>query len=425
MAPVSATVPAGMKRTIALFTSKKLDPPEDGRGDVIRNLLEILLNSGKYQVVLISFTGQSPHIKAMVKTIHVPYRFSTLGFILALLRGLPLQTALYSGRALLRELREAVSLEKVDLVIADMVRTSLLALGSGSKRCILDMDDLLSRRYRRSLDLPDTLSSLGKLPSKIPGSLRKLAPYLYSTIIRIESKRMERYEQRLPRQFDATVLISQSEADTLRRRSGFDNIFWIPNFIEFDQADPQSSPAREKRKTILFFGNMSVLHNHDAALYLATRLYPQLVAAIPALHLQLVGRDIPPDIAALGTAHESIEVIPDVPEIAGYIKQADVCLAPLRFGSGVKTKILECLYLGTPVITTPFGAEGIPQANECLMIGETDTDLAELTRAFFANEIDTRKQLSAAQQILEKYFSKPTVAARWLGAIEGAFEQSE
>ena len=46
------------------------------------------------------------------------------------------------------------------------------------------------------------------------------------------------------------------------------------------------------------------------------------------------------------------------------MQQARVCLAPLRFGAGIKGKLAEAMFCGTPNVTTNIGIEGMAMGSD-------------------------------------------------------------
>ena len=412
------------RQMIAVITTKKLDPPEDGRADIIRKLLDILKDSGKDKILLLSFEQQGPYICENFETVVIKNEFNIFQIAGDVLSGFPLQLALYNNRKVREKFKEIVQERQVDLIITDMLRTSLIALYTGTRSRILDMDDLLSRRYRRRTKTPGGTKFFGKLPGFIPRPLIRIFQLLGRWIINLEAQRMEKYEARLARYFNYTILVSQIEAELLNSRSGQSTVLCIPNYIDFENQVARYNPKDNHSPELLFFGNLSTPHNVDGALYLGKTVFPLIRQKYPAAKLLIVGRDVSPRVVPLSEM-EGIEIHPDVPDIAEYIKRASVCLCPLRFGSGIKTKILESLYLGTPVVTTPMGAEGIPEAEQCMVICNTDEEVVAGVESVIEGKVDIPMMLEYSRRVLKDYYSKSAVTKKWLSTIESALHDQQ
>lgn len=406
-------------KTIAIFTTKRLSPPEDGVADIICKVLDYLAHTGRYQIVLVSFCPQPNFRPDNVSVVYVKIRFRPFNLFFKFLLGYPLQVALYHHRQLRRQIERLVVSNQIDLIITDMLRTSYLALNLGTKT-IMGLGDMLSIRYNRALTVNQKQPSFGKLPFHIPGTIQSALQPFMNLILRIEAKRMAKHERLTPGYFDAVVLVSSDEAQLLSELTQQKNIHGIPNYIEFDASTRKVPSPAKSREELIFFGNLLTEHNIDAALYLAEVLYPKVRARRPSAKLTLLGRGIAPQIQALA-GEVGIEIHADV-DITEYVPQASVCVVPHRFGSGIKTKILESIYLGTPVVTTPIGAEGIPDADQCMTICNTDEEFVDSIIAVMDGEVDVKRMNKNGRNILKNHFSKVVVTKKWQAVIDAVME---
>jgi GT2 family glycosyltransferase/ubiquinone/menaquinone biosynthesis C-methylase UbiE/glycosyltransferase involved in cell wall biosynthesis len=108
---------------------------------------------------------------------------------------------------------------------------------------------------------------------------------------------------------------------------------------------------------VVFVGGFPHTPNVDAAIFTATEIMPAVWDVVPRARLVLVGYAPPPEVWAL--AGPRVVVTGQVPAVEPFLEQARVVLAALRFGAGVKGKVVDALRLGVPTVTTPVGAEGI------------------------------------------------------------------
>ena len=79
---------------------------------------------------------------------------------------------------------------------------------------------------------------------------------------------------------------------------------------------------------------------------------------MPTARLYLIGGNPPPELRAC--ASDSIEVTGRVPDVRPYYEFSIVFVSPLRFGAGIKNKVLEAMAMETPIIATPLSCDGIP-----------------------------------------------------------------
>jgi glycosyl transferase family 1 len=401
------------KPIIGILTTKELDPPRDGRADNIWKLIRLLDEEPQLRVVLISLCPQSSRVTSRFQTITIPWGLHMPAFCAALGRGFPIQVAVYENPTLIRRLARRTAALDLDVIIADMARTSRIALKLPARRRILAMDDRLSTRYRRQAAVDRSGAGFGQTPAWISEKISRLARRFESPVLLYESKRLERFEERICKSFEAVVLVSETEARSLEARTG-KAIDTVPNFVELPPSLP--TVAREPA-TLLYFGNMSTAHNVDAAIYLARTVFPIVRRQLPTSRLCLVGRHVSPGVLALNEL-EGVSVRADAGDIAPFLTRATVGLFPLRFGSGIKTKILEALHARLPVVTTPMGAEGIPEAHSCMIICERPQDLADAAVDIMLGHSDVTPMVEAGVRLVNRFYSRETVRDKWLALFD-------
>lgn len=120
-------------------------------------------------------------------------------------------------------------------------------------------------------------------------------------------------------------------------------------------------PSFEQRSGLLFLGNYSHAPNLDAAMWLCDVIMPIVWESLPQLVLTFAGADIHKDIAS--RACERVVIRGYVADIEPLFDAARVLVAPLRFGAGMKGKVIQSLANGLPVVTSTIGAEGTDLIN--------------------------------------------------------------
>jgi glycosyltransferase involved in cell wall biosynthesis len=164
------------------------------------------------------------------------------------------------------------------------------------------------------------------------------------------------YERFMFAPYRRTVVVSEADRDELRALNPALNVTVIPNGVDLRQFTPDNREAREPY-TLLFTGNYEYAPNVDAALRLGREVLPAVRAHLPAARLWLVGNAPPPELLAL--ADEAITVTGRVPDVRPYLARAAVFVSALRFGAGIKNKVLEAMAMGCPVVATPLSVDGI------------------------------------------------------------------
>lgn len=155
----------------------------------------------------------------------------------------------------------------------------------------------------------------------------------------------------LARKADSTVVTSAFEQELLA-------MVGIPAHVVPVVEEPvQTRTAYSTRQGLLFLANYTHEPNVDAAAWLVNDIMPLVWERVPDMRLTLAGAEPTPAIQRL--AGERVHVTGHVPDLRPLFEQARMLVAPLRFGAGVKGKIVQSLAHGLPVVTTTIGAEGI------------------------------------------------------------------
>ena len=161
-----------------------------------------------------------------------------------------------------------------------------------------------------------------------------------------------------------------------------------------------------KREGLLFVGGFAHPPNADGILWFAEKIFPKIRAQRPDIRLYVAGSKATPEVKALGEKPEEsgIEVLGFVTdeELAALYQKTKITVVPLRYGAGVKGKVVEALYNSSVIVTTSVGAEGIPDAGQVLAtVNEKDSDIHEKAEETEQNFADTVLRLYGDDQTLE------------------------
>jgi GT2 family glycosyltransferase len=176
-----------------------------------------------------------------------------------------------------------------------------------------------------------------------------------------------------------------------------------------------------QRRDVLFLGNYTHEPNVDAALWLAREIMPYVWEQLPDVRLVLAGADPNPQILKL--ASERVTVTGYVPDVSHLFDSARVFAAPLRFGAGMKGKIVQSLAHALPVVTTAIGAEGIGLANERnALIREDARPFADALVRLYTDR-DLWNTLALSSRETAQHFAPLSVRAAVKAALEQALLQ--
>ena len=172
-----------------------------------------------------------------------------------------------------------------------------------------------------------------------------------------EARRYRRFEGKYCRLFDLVITVSPDDEAWVRDYYHPSRLVTVP--IPVDSAYFAPMPGiREQPARIVFTGMMSHPPNVDAARFFTANVLPRVQARVPEAEFWIVGRDVPPAVREMAV-RPGVVVTGFVHDMRPYIAQATVVVVPLRFGSGMRNKILEAWAMEKCVVSTRVGAEGL------------------------------------------------------------------
>ena len=150
-----------------------------------------------------------------------------------------------------------------------------------------------------------------------------------------------------------------------------------PIFVYHDF--PQKDFDFTKRKDLLFVGGFRHTPNVDAVKWMCKKIMPLINKALPDVKLHIVGSNPTAEVNALASKNVVCHGFLSEEELARLYDCSRVSVVPLRYGAGIKGKVLEAMYNGLPVVSTSIGTEGIVDIEQ--YIENTDDESS------FANKV--------------------------------------
>lgn len=161
---------------------------------------------------------------------------------------------------------------------------------------------------------------------------------------------------------DLSLIISSYEMDLLRKvfRVDEDLLLHLPFMLEsISEEDINNWTPINKRDHFISIGNFLHEPNWDAVLYLKQKIWPMIRTQIPTAELHIYGAYPSQKVEQLHNAAEGFLIKGRAEDAKKVVGEVRVLLAPLRFGAGLKGKLIEAMQCGTPSITTDIGAEAM------------------------------------------------------------------
>jgi glycosyltransferase involved in cell wall biosynthesis len=240
--------------------------------------------------------------------------------------------------------------------------------------------------------------------------------------LKVFSSLADRQERRWFRYADRVVVTSPADGQALAAAVDANRIAVIPNGVDLEYFAYRWTPEAGR---IVFTGNMSWPPNEDAAEHFARELMPAIGKRIPGASFWIVGAQPSPRVRKLAGL-PGVHVTGTVDDIRPWISSAAVYASPLRFGLGVKNKILEAMASGAPIVTTLQSLSGTPlSAGRHAMIAEGDAQFVDAVVKLLEDPALCKSLSLEARRKVESENSWSSVATQYEDAYRAAMADRE
>jgi sugar transferase (PEP-CTERM/EpsH1 system associated) len=214
----------------------------------------------------------------------------------------------------------------------------------------------------------------------------------------LASRRERKYYGR----FGFCTVVTDRDKILLESMAGLANVRMIPNGTDVSYFAPMT--VEEDYPSLMFLGIMSGGKNIRSVLRFYTQIYPLVREEFPNVRFYIVGSDPSPEIVRL-SKDKSVIVTGFVQDVRPYVGKASVVVAPIFEGTGIKSKVLQPMAMGRPVVTTSIGALGIEAVNgKELLVADTDSEFAACVLQLLGDtHMRERMGMNARELITAKY----------------------
>lgn len=217
---------------------------------------------------------------------------------------------------------------------------------------------------------------------------------------------------------DISLIISSFEMDLLTNSFKVDQrvLHHLPFMIDLAQC-PTTTRSFSQRQHFMTIGNFRHAPNWDVVLHLQ-QIWPLIKKQLPAAELHIFGSYPPPKATALNNPKTGFLIKGWAEDALEVMEQARICLAPIRFGAGIKGKLLDAMIMQTPSVTTSLGSEGMHHQEP--WPGVVTDDITEFVTAAVELYNDEQAWIDAQQHassLLKKNYDKNILGPKLITKI--------
>jgi len=218
--------------------------------------------------------------------------------------------------------------------------------------------------------------------------------------------------------FERTTVVSDVERDAFIR-IGCDRtrVRFVANGVERADLTTQHGPRLPR---LVYPGAITYSANYDAVRMFLCDIWPLIRRARPGLSFWVTGSTTGVDMKSL-SAHEGVTFTGHVPDVKRLVAESAACVVPLRLGGGTRLKILEAMALGTPVVSTSKGAEGLAVTQEGdILIADRPDDFARQVVRLLDDPALAGRLARNARDLVERLYTWDTIGAQLDSVLQEA-----
>lgn len=254
--------------------------------------------------------------------------------------------------------------------------------------------------YVSDVNLPKVLE-IWTIPQIHYEAYKKLEKKLHKRLLRLYQYFVAKNYEKYYEKFNICITPTVEDRDIIKSYLPNLEISVIPFGINTDLRLDDFEPDFP---SLIFIGNLGSLFNQRSILYLYDSIYPLIKEKIPNIMLYIVGKNPPEEITQL-TRDKSVIVTGYVEDVRPYLACASIVTLPIH-GYGIKTRVLEAMAMGKPVVTSSAGIHGIsvtPEEN--IIIADKPEEFAGRVIELL-NDEELRNRIGAnARKLMEEEYS--------------------
>ena len=385
------------KMKILIIANKIVFPASDGGSLAMGNLCNILSDQ-KYMIDVISISKNN-HINSINQPIQSQQnkyinqvifqknmRFNIFSFINSILQNKSYQASRFYHKKIQTFIQDKINKKKYNIIIFESISSTIYL----NVLDILPSTTKILRAHNVEHKIWEDLAAQQKI--------KKIPFLLLAYQLRI-------MEKNTPKKLDYIFTLSKSD------EKYFKNIFPQKTHNIPVTFKPESNNIKKIKNSIFHLGAMDWKPNIEGVNWFLKDVKP-LIEIKNNINIYIAGKNMPTYYKKY--ENNNIIINSNIEDVPSYINNKEILFVPLLSGSGIRIKILEAMSIGTPVVSTTQGAEGIPYThNKNILIADNADDFANAIHKLIENKSWAREIGENGKVLIKKHFSKESIIDKW------------
>lgn len=216
---------------------------------------------------------------------------------------------------------------------------------------------------------------------------------------------MKNLEQKIWGIADTVLYFSKQEIDIVKSYNPNIQAYQVPLYL-YDSLSDKIKYNAEDRQGFVFVGGYGHIPNIDAVVWFMDNIFPQVCAAYPDIKFYIAGSNPTEKIKKYAGRNVIVTGYISDDELDVLYSTVRMAVVPLRYGAGVKGKIIEAIQNKVPVITTDIGAEGVNNTSGIIQIANTEKEFANAVINLYKDCQKLNDISALSHMFIEENFSK-------------------
>lgn len=208
---------------------------------------------------------------------------------------------------------------------------------------------------------------------------------------------------------DLTLMISEFEMNFLQSEFKISSalLYYLPFVTDGVSEEEQSNlPTFEERAGFMTIGNFKHPPNYDSVRYIKSSIWPEIKRLLPQVKMDVYGAYMSENLLQWNNSNDDFRLHGAVDSSKEVFQSSRVCLAPLRFGAGLKGKFIDSMTNGTPNVTSSIGVEGMLLESEWSgYFSDNPKEIAEMAVKLYSDKESWIRARDKGFQIINNKFS--------------------